>query len=854
MQAVSNRKSPSLAWQAFIFALIIGAAIFLPFVIMDKGYFIYYGDFNVQQIPFYKLAHEAVRSGDVLWNWYTDLGANFIGSDSFYLLFSPFFWITLPFPTWMLPFFMAPLLVLKTACASWTAYLYLSRFVKDTRFALLAALLYAFSGWMDFNIFFNHFHEPAIFFPLLLLGVEKLVTEDKKFFFAAMVAVNAMVNYWFFVGEAVFVAIYIFVRMTDKNWRMSAIKFVRLTLEAVLGVGLAAVVLVPSVMALMGNPRTSVEDLAMGWNAWLYWHEQRQPAILQSILFPPELPARPNFFEDHGAKWSSLSAWLPMFSITGVLAYFFARKDDWLKKILALSLLFALVPGLNSLFILLNNSYYARWYFMPILLMAMATARSLEDSERDTKHFARAIKWVGILLAVFALMCGVTPHLEEKKLVFGMAKDPLLMWVYTGIAFVGLAVTGIMVLHQRHNKKFAKILIASVSIFSVAFTIFYMASGKGNFERSDFVINTAIKGRDQIALPQEQFARADAFDAQDNILMFWHLPNIQAFHSIVPTSIMEFYPKVGVKRDVGSRPEKEFWALRPLLSVRWLFIENSDDKDQNPMPGYTKFAEQAGFNIYENDNFIPMGFSYDDCISNDNLEDVAEAKRSNMMLKAIVLDDDAISRNSDILSKIKVTGTEDFSEIAMSEDSAQRGWYTVDSFAIDNRGFTATSFFDTERIVFFSVPWEKGWSATVNGQKAQIERANIGFMAVRVPAGESEIRFNYFTPGLIYGAIITVCFLLIFAAYAIIAIVAAKKRKAAEPTVEQLILNGIPVQMSLDEYLAKYGDKAARAAHLQRVLNESAAKQMPEQLSDDDVTFHFSIDEDNKGNSDNNIK
>ena len=53
---------------------------------MNKGYFFFYGDFNVQQIPFYKLAHEAVRSGSLFWNWYTDLGANFIGSYSFYLI------------------------------------------------------------------------------------------------------------------------------------------------------------------------------------------------------------------------------------------------------------------------------------------------------------------------------------------------------------------------------------------------------------------------------------------------------------------------------------------------------------------------------------------------------------------------------------------------------------------------------------------------------------------------------------------------------------------------------------------------------------------------------------------------
>ena len=95
--------------------------LFLPFLIIDKGLFIYYGDFNVQQIPFYRMAHDAVRSGNIFWNWNTDLGANFIGSYSFYLLGSPFFWLTLPFPSAAVPYLMAPLLMLKFALSSLTA-------------------------------------------------------------------------------------------------------------------------------------------------------------------------------------------------------------------------------------------------------------------------------------------------------------------------------------------------------------------------------------------------------------------------------------------------------------------------------------------------------------------------------------------------------------------------------------------------------------------------------------------------------------------------------------------------------------------------------------------------------------
>ena len=86
----ADRKN-SLRQYAKVFGLglLTSFLFFLPFLIWDKGYFIYYGDFNVQQIPLYKMTHDAIRSGNVLWNWYTDLGANFVGSYAFYLLGSP---------------------------------------------------------------------------------------------------------------------------------------------------------------------------------------------------------------------------------------------------------------------------------------------------------------------------------------------------------------------------------------------------------------------------------------------------------------------------------------------------------------------------------------------------------------------------------------------------------------------------------------------------------------------------------------------------------------------------------------------------------------------------------------------
>ena len=764
MNTVTLQPAKSWHWTAFFLAIGTAAAIFLPFVIYNRGLFIYIGDFNVQQIPFYKLAHEAVRSGDIFWSWYTDLGANFIGSYSFYLIFSPFFWLTLPFPTEWVPYLMAPLLVLKTACAALTSYFYIQRFVKDKRYAVIGALLYAFSGFTAYNIFFNHFHEVIVFFPLMLVGLEELLVNDKRGVFALSVMLNAVVNYWFFVGEVVFVILYFIVRCTTTRglWR----KVLWVGLEGLLGCLCAAFALLPSALAVMGNPRTTLPDNMLGgWQFWLYTHEQRQPGILSSFFFPPETPSRPNMFPDHGAKWASLSAWLPLFSMTGVLAFLISARKNWLKRLLLLLFFIALVPGLNSLFVGFNHSYYTRWFYMLVLLMAVATVIALENRAVD---LARGFRWtfgvtIGIIIALAA-----TPVLKDGAVEkIGLAKDMGSFWLYAAMAVISLMLCYLLIHFARKQQDFTKRVLATLCAVSLCYTALYIGVSKQNKSGDNYIIDNGVLGRRALDMPRDSFYRTDIFDSGDNLGMYWHLPNIQAFHSVVPVSIMEFYPEVGVKRDVSSRPEPEYYALRSLFSVKYYFIA-IDKEDQNPMPGYDYRNQQLGFNIYQNTNYVPMGFAFDAYVDETDWQNTPVDDRHTLLMRALFLTDEQIERHADILDHAVVRDDTDYSYDAFLEDVQRRRAQSCYSFERDNRGFTAKSSLGRESLVFFSVPWEGGWSATVNGEPAEIEQVDIGFMAVRVPAGDATIRFNYMTPGLPMGLAISGSALAVLAAYMLI--------------------------------------------------------------------------------------
>ena len=760
----------------FVIALITAAALFVPYMIMGEGYFIFYGDFNVQMIPFYKEAHRAIKAGDIFWSWNTDLGANFIGSYSYYLIGSPFFWLTIPFPNWFVPYLMGPLLMLKFACAAFTSYCYIRRFTRTPQAARIGGLLYAFSGFSVYNIFFNMFHEPIIVFPLLLLALELLITENRRFVFALAVALCAVTNYFFFFGMVVFTVIYFFVRLFSGAIKVRISRFFVIAFEAVLGVALSAFLLLPSILAILGNSRIS--EVMLGWNAIMYGKEQIYANILECFFFPPDIPARPVFFPGANVKWSSLGGWLPLFSMVGVFVWFSQRKNHWLKRVIGISVFMAMVPILNSAFYAFNSAYYARWFYMPILMMCLATVSLTEDSKVD---WSSGYKWVlGITIAV-TLVIGLFPQKSNDNdgLIFGLysqSEDGMYVfrfWVTCAIAILSLVILGMLLkLIKTDRKGFYRGATVCVCIISAVYGNFFIACGRSHsYDPKEIMIDQLIEG--EVDLEDSSNFRVDVYDGVDNTSMYLGLPGINAFHSVVPGSIMDFYNYIGVERSVGSRPETDVPAIRPLLSVKYLLNRKNEDAEkfidedgETLMPDYEYVKTSGGYYIYENKNYIPYGFSYNYYMNYDFCDSYAESNRSYLMLKAILLTNEQIQKYGYLLENIEdlelppYNYGEDGASLsltdeAMAYDCEQLKQTSADSFETDNNGFTAKVTRDKENLVFFSVPYDQGWSATVNGKEVEIEKVNVGFMAVKVDAGVSEIRFNYTAPGLVNGLLIT---------------------------------------------------------------------------------------------------
>lgn len=821
MEAPANAigKKKQLRLATFLTALAVATAFFIPFLITGHGYFIFFGDFNVQQIPFYRYCHDAVRSGQFGWSYVTDLGSNFIGSYAFYLLGSPFFWLTIPFPGSTVPYLMAPLLILKFACAALTAYLYIRRFTARAETAMIGGLLYAFSGFSIYNIFFNHFHEALVFFPLLMYSVERFMAEKKRGLLIISVFLCSVSNYYFFFGMVVFTVIYWVIRMISGSFRFKASEFFIMLFECVIGLLMAAALLLPSVMMVLQNDRLS--SVMTGWSAVLYGKEQIFLNVIECFFFPPDLPARPVFFPGADVKWSSLGGWMPLFGMTGAVTWLLSeKKGTWLRRLLTVCIFMALVPVLNSAFSMFNTAYYARWFYMPILMMALATSISIEDTEVNWKTSWR---WCTFITVALTAVIGLFPKgLEDGKITgFGLYTDAatnpvkyiyqlirrsfdssvkvdggyydLRFWVTCLIALLSLVIVRalIPVIKSKSTSLF-KPCIAMICVISAVYSVFFIACGQSHsYDIDSVMIKALIEGDEPLDISDDEYARIDVYDGVDNTGLYLGYPSINFFHSVVSSGITDFYEYIGITRSVASRPSTDYGSLRSLLSVKYLLdptIDGSkdftDEKDNTEISGFVKEKSDDSYAVYKNENYIPMGFTYNYYITEEQLNNFGNSHKPDVMLKALLIDDKDIPLFSryldDIESDYYIKGYESgkkaisLTDASVAADCAARRASAASSFNYSSSGFTAKITLEKDNYVFFSVPYDEGWTATVNGKSTDIVKVAKGFMAVEAPAGECTVKFSYKTPGLKYGIIISAASFLIAAVYVIT--VAVKRR------------------------------------------------------------------------------
>ena len=90
------------------------------------------------------------------------------------------------------------------------------------------------------------------------------------------------------------------------------------------------------------------------------------------------------------------------------------------------------------------------------------------------------------------------------------------------------------------------------------------------------------------------------------------------------------------------------------------------------LPGWRRTGETTAYAIYENENWMPMGFAFDYYVTADQLDRVNEDERAQILCRAVLLDDDQISAFGGILQPLPDEELTNRSEDAYAADCAAR--------------------------------------------------------------------------------------------------------------------------------------------------------------------------------------
>ena len=771
MPLLPLRARRTCYWQVFGLCLALAAVLFLPHCVIDGftgGFFHYAGDFNDQMIPFYAYANDFIKQGGSF-SWATDLGSGFVNAYSYYCLGSPFFWLTILIPARWMPFTMVPMLCLKFAVAGSGAYLWMRRWVRSEEWSIVGGVLYAFCGFNIYNIFFYFFLDAPALFPYMLAALDDAVLDRKYGRFPFWAALNLLNNYFFFAGQAVFLIVYFVCMCVSKRYRLTLRLFGRLAFETILGCAAGCVLLIPAGLSLLQNPRTI--DPFDGYGYLVYGKAQQYLAILYSAFVMPDAPYLTDMFNEGITKWTSLSVYLPVVGIAAGLAFCRVWRRHPFARILKVCVVCAFVPVLNSAFYALNSSYYARWFYMPILVLCAASVIALRTRPVRETEVPRALGQTA-LITLSAVAFALVPNTDEDgNFVLGVVNNQYRFWGLFVVSALGVGLFALLLRRGlRHPRRFASMLLAGVLGFSFLYGTVHISIAKYAQWDNDLEYPARTWGDVEeinALLPQDGFYRIDAYECYNNMGIWLDKSCIQCFHSTAAPHILEFYPSVGVTRDVSSKPDTDLYALRGLLSVRYTLVPEDKiaDWEADMNKSWALVSSTDDYALYENQEWVPMGFTYDYYITPDRYDQIPEEERGQVLMKALLLTEEQVEEWGGSLEPLPDELLEERDYETYVQDCARRRSSGVTGFTATRTGFTALSSQEEATLVFFSVPYDDGFTATVNGESVPVLKVDNGLMAVPVPAGESEIVFTYRTPGLGLSVCISLSALVVYGAY-----------------------------------------------------------------------------------------
>ena len=762
-------------------------------------------DMYHQYAPFfsefqYKLHH----GGSLLYSWDVGLGINFSALYAYYLA-SPLNWLLILCPKGLILEFMTYMIVVKIGLAGVAMCWYLRRrFPKQTLGCSFIAILYALSGYISAYSWNLMWLDCIILFPLIMLGLERLVRGESAMLYVIALGLSILSNYYISIMTCIFMVIYfICLNVLEglEDGRVVGLRILRFAIYSLIAGGLAAVTLLPEIYALQ---MTASSDFNFPQTATQYF------TIID--MFARQMP----FVEteqglDH---WPNIYAGALVFLLLPL--YFMNRKIELREKIVhgLLLVFFYLSFSVNILNFIWHGFHYpnslpCRQSFIYIFLILVLCYeawlhRAASSAQEVNASFGMAIAF---LLVAQKVVTDDAIHFS----VFYLSGLFVLLYYY------------FLYMERRRTKRAHHwTAVAMLVVVSVEATLNMAVTSVTTTSRTAYVSDN----KDVEKLVQAVRAEDDSFYRFEKITRktkddgaWMNFPSVSLFSSTAYAHCSDFFRRMGMESSTnaysitGSTP-----LMNMLMSVKYGIY--SEEPQAPGEMGLSYIASSGMTSIYQTEFALPLGYMLSDAeLEAWDTHAGTPALAQNSLCEAL---DCAPVMNS-VLGEFydsDYSFTADqageyyayVNNAAVKQVSANFG-YTEKSFNNVDRGFLLelgyleagdtvtlhsktegqslsadvyrfdynalrelqdvlqdeslelTSWKDTKLsgtittekggVMMTSIPYDPGWKVFVDGVETEITEVKDTFLGVELTPGMHTIELRFMPQGLVLGGLIT---------------------------------------------------------------------------------------------------
>lgn len=768
----------------------IAAVVFRGYLLLEKAYL--FKDIGSDSINgFYAHAIHLVdylrTDGIPKWSFNQGMGQNLFPETG--NIFLPIFYLS---GRDNLGFAVAYVEVLKILIGGCFFYLYLKMLDLTAHASFVGGVLFGFSGYMVLGGGWHMFSYDAMCGAILLYGMEILFKKNIWWIIPIPVAMLGAYQPFNLYLYGLLIFTYSTARYLEgRHWNLRTYTgFVcRTAAPALLGAALSGVFLLEHIALLLQSPRVGGGASYFQTLASEPLFSVGSPIELSSVvlrLFSSDLQGTGNDFSGWENYLESPLLYCGLITLLAAPQFLFSLDSRTRRTYIAIAAacMSALIfPYLRYLFWGFTGNYYRTFSFFISLLLLYFGVRGLSHIDRTSN-----VKPV-VLAVTLAVVLGLlyVPRYAQYTDVNQHLRVVITLFLVAYAALIAL----------RGTPKFRR-AVQSVTVGLVCIEAAFLSDITVNHREvvsaeelaqrvgyNDYTVD-AVK---QIHSIDSGFYRVNKdYDSGPTMHISLNDAKVQQYYGSSSYSsfnqmyYVKFLEGVGVVHP-GNETETR-WAIgltdRPALqvlgSVKYAFT-----KDATAYPGslWDPVKNVGDVHIFRNKLFLPLGIGYDTYVLNSDFSNLDIKSRDRILTKAFVIDDTERDRYQEFTRLDPAspgrTPDEFGQDIALLQASAMQMSEHHQNLI---RG---TIDLKAKKLVFFSIPYDKGWSATVDGRAAGIQLVDFGLMGLVLETGKHAIELKFRPRFLTMGAVVSAASL---AGYVLLLVVPGWSRRRSRSGTE----------------------------------------------------------------------